>query len=278
MSLRRITSLTLVWTFLLLLVTGIILYIEPQGRVAYWADWHLLGLSKEQWDDIHTMSGLLMILSGILHIYYNWRPIMNYLKDKARRLTIITPEFRVATLIAAALVGLTLADAPPASWILDLSGSIKDGFAARLGEPPYGHAEKNALAAFCRQMGYDLDRALDRLRAAGIVVEGPDRTLLEIAAANHTSPQHLHSIIAPAGEKAPQAAGGLPEQAPMGLGRRTVAGICETYGLEQERVLAVLREMGLEASGGSTLRELAQEHDLSAQDLYHRLRENLAGR
>jgi hypothetical protein len=39
MKLRKITSLTALLSFVLMLVTSIILYIVPQGRVAYWADW-----------------------------------------------------------------------------------------------------------------------------------------------------------------------------------------------------------------------------------------------
>ena len=46
MKLKRITSLTIMLAFLVMVLTGIVLYIVPQGRVAYWADWRLLGLSK----------------------------------------------------------------------------------------------------------------------------------------------------------------------------------------------------------------------------------------
>ncbi|MFP7753178.1 DUF4405 domain-containing protein [Thermodesulfobacteriota bacterium B35] len=48
MNIRRITSMTMLVSFVLLSVTSIVLYIVPHGRVAYWADWHLWGLSKTQ--------------------------------------------------------------------------------------------------------------------------------------------------------------------------------------------------------------------------------------
>jgi len=38
LKIRRITSLTASLAFILMLLTSIILYIVPQGRVAYWAD------------------------------------------------------------------------------------------------------------------------------------------------------------------------------------------------------------------------------------------------
>ena len=40
MNLRKITSLTMLVSFVPLVLTNIILYIVPHGRVAYWADWH----------------------------------------------------------------------------------------------------------------------------------------------------------------------------------------------------------------------------------------------
>ncbi|MDP4856108.1 MAG: DUF4405 domain-containing protein, partial [Desulfobacterales bacterium] len=78
MNLRKIVSLTALLSSLLLLVTSIVLYIVPQGRVAYWADWRLLGLTKTEWTNIHVNFGLLFFVSALLHVYYNWKPIVSY--------------------------------------------------------------------------------------------------------------------------------------------------------------------------------------------------------
>ena len=61
MKLRKITSLTAALAFVLMVLTSIILYIVPQGRIAYWADWHLWGLTKTEWGNIHINSGLLFL-------------------------------------------------------------------------------------------------------------------------------------------------------------------------------------------------------------------------
>lgn len=78
---RKITSLTLALSFLLMTYTGIMLFLCPHERVAYWSDWHFLGLTKSQYGDLHTASMIVFILFGILHIYYNWKPIVSYLKE-----------------------------------------------------------------------------------------------------------------------------------------------------------------------------------------------------
>ena len=97
MKLRKITSLTALLAFVGMVVTSLVLYIGPQGRVAYWADWTLLGLDKTQWGDLHINMGLVFLLSILLHIYYNWKAILAYLKDKARHVKVFTPDFNVAT-------------------------------------------------------------------------------------------------------------------------------------------------------------------------------------
>ena len=98
MSVRRITSLTMLITLVLGILTSAVLYIAPHGRVAYWADWRLWGLSKTQWTDLHLTLGILLVLAGIVHTVYNWGPITAYLKNRARRVRVFTADFNVAQL------------------------------------------------------------------------------------------------------------------------------------------------------------------------------------
>jgi hypothetical protein len=82
-----------------MMVTGVILYIVPHGRIAYWSDWRLFGLSKEEWGDIHVNLGLLFLLSIFLHLYFNWKPILLYLRNKRDQLKIFTKEPTLIDLI-----------------------------------------------------------------------------------------------------------------------------------------------------------------------------------
>ena len=73
--------------FLTMSITGLVLILVPQGRIAYWTDWHFLGLTKTQWGDIHITTSLLFLVAGIYHTYYNWRSLVNYIISK------VTGEF-----------------------------------------------------------------------------------------------------------------------------------------------------------------------------------------
>lgn len=195
MNMRRVTSLTMLLAFVLMALTGIVLYIVPEGRVAYWSDWRLLGLSKTRWGDLHVTMGLLMLLSGSLHIWFNWRPIVNYLKNRSRELRVFTREFNGAFLVTVAILLLTGFGLPPLSWVLAASESIKGHAAETYGEPPYGHAERSSLKVLARRMGHDLERSLAKLKAAGVAVNGPEDRILEIARRNGMSPQEVYAVI-----------------------------------------------------------------------------------
>ncbi len=43
---KGFVSLLTFGSFLIMTVTGLVLYFVPHGRVAYWVDWKLLGLTK----------------------------------------------------------------------------------------------------------------------------------------------------------------------------------------------------------------------------------------
>ena len=79
---RSFTAFIVTWAFLVATVTGVVLYIVPQGRIANWVDWQLLGLLKEDWGNIHLVFGAIFIAGGALHLYFNWKPFTNYLAER----------------------------------------------------------------------------------------------------------------------------------------------------------------------------------------------------
>ncbi len=48
-SIKKFTSLSLGFSFLVMSCTGVMLYFVPKGKVAYWSNWHMFGLSKSQY-------------------------------------------------------------------------------------------------------------------------------------------------------------------------------------------------------------------------------------
>ena len=168
MKIRKCVSLTAGLAFIVMVVTSIVLYIVPQGRIAYWADWRLWGLSKEQWGNIHINTGFLFLLSLLLHIYYNWTALLNALKDKAKNWVLFTREFTAALILILVCILGTHFEIPPFSCILAVNESLKDQAALKYGEPPYGHAELSSVETFAKKVSLDLNQSLKDIKAAGL--------------------------------------------------------------------------------------------------------------
>ncbi len=250
--------------------------IAPQGRVAYWADWRLWGLSKTVWGNLHITGGTLFLLSIFLHVYYNWSAILAYLK-KNRRRRILTAEFGFALALTAVTILGTGAEVPPFRWLIDLNEALKDRAARIHGEPPYGHAELSPLASFLAKANLDETKARVLLREAGVAFEEKE-TLLEIARKNRISPQAVYRIVQPAEKRPAAGAADLPPLPPPGTGQQTIAEPCRRYGLEVERGIALLSARGLQARPEETLKATPGANGMTPDALYDLLCEIAAAR
>jgi len=273
MKFRKIVSLTALVSFLLLIVTSVILYIVPHGRVAYWSEWRLWGLSKDQWSNLHLNLGLLFLLGVIFHIYYNWTAILSYLKDHRKRLVIFTGESVIAIAISAAFILATHFGLPPCQWVLDLNESIKDSAGLRYGEPPFGHAELSSLETLARRMNMDLDEIETRLVSAGYRLESTGQTLLAVAKMNQVTPQKLYDVMRPAGAGRRRGmAGRLPRIPRPGIGKRQLTDLCAEFDLDVPDMVKTLSDKSIVANPELSLKQIAEKNKTTPDQLYEVIR------
>ncbi len=271
MKMRKITSLTAGLSFLLMLLTSVILYIVPQGRVAYWADWRLWGLSKSDWGNIHINMGFVFLAALGLHIYYNWKAITAYLKDRARQMKVFTPDFNVALIITVIVALGTYFMVPPFSWVITWSEQIKDGGAVKYGEPPYGHAELSSLKTFTQKLDLDLAKSMHLLELAGYTAENDQVTLAALAKRYGVPPQQLYQTIQTALIKTADddaGAGMLPESPPPGTGTLLLADFCARYNLNLKQILRDLNAQEIAASADMSFKQIAADKGIGPTDLY----------
>ncbi len=271
MKIRKITSLTAGLSFLLMLLTSVILYIVPQGRVAYWADWRLWGLSKSDWGNIHINMGFVFLAALSFHIYYNWKAITSYLKDRTRHMKVFTPDFNVALIVTVVAALGTYFMIPPFSWVISLSEKIKDGAAVKYGEPPYGHAELSSLKTFTQKLNLDLAKSMNLLELAGYATQDDQVTLAALAKRYGVPPQQLYQTIQAAlKETAEEAAGvgSLPESPPPGTGNLLLADFCARYNLNLKQILRDLSAQDIAASADKSLKQIAADKGIGPTDLY----------
>jgi len=264
---KKVTSLTLLISFVLLMITSIILYIVPHGRIAYWSSWNLWGLSKTEWANLHINIGYLFILFSLIHFFYNWKSIVNYLKNKLKQIKIVTLEFNIAFLIVLITVIGTQFSLPPFSSIIRLGDMIKDSSIKKYGEPPYGHAELSSLEIFSKNIEVDLKVAKKRLKRFGIKFKNEKQSLKEIADLNKITPKNIFEIIKPSKKKKGEILS-LPQTANSGIGRIPLKKISAKYNIELKKILTILSENNIQATPEMNLKEIAEKNGTSAFDLY----------
>jgi len=271
MNIRRVTSLTALISFVLIMITSVILYIVPQGRIAYWSDWHLWGFSKTEWGNFHINNGVLFLLAIFLHIYYNWKPIVKYMKNRAGQLTVFTKNFNAALGITIVVAFGTYFMVPPFSTFLILSENIKDAGARKYGEPPFGHAELAPLNSLVKKTGLKLDASLDKLKNAGINIENPDQIFLDIAKNNNLSPTQVFEIIQV--ENAQAQVSMLPEIPAPGTGNKTFLQLCNEYGLDPVALSRNLELKGIQTDSDKKIKTLAELNHITSIQLYDSIRQ-----
>jgi Domain of unknown function (DUF4405) len=281
MNMRKITSMTMLVSLVLLFLNSIILYVVPEGRVAYWADWHFWGLSKTEWGDQHVTVGFLFLLAGLLHIYYNWSAVKSYMKNKMKEIKVFTPSFNIGLLITVIVAVGTYFQVPPMSTILQLGAHFKEAGAEKYGEPPYGHAELSSLKMFSQKEQIDLDKALALLKEAGLQVEGAGQTLVAIAQANRLTPQQVYTIIQPAKTAAvePEKAGAtsFPTEPKPGFGRKTLEEACAELKVDVKGVSEGLQAKGMKIEAGKTIHEIAETNGKEPMEIFEAIRSVVLG-
>lgn len=275
---RGLVSFLVFGGFLVMTLTGLVLYVVPPGRVANWIDWRLLNLSKEQWADIHITFSLMFVIAGVIHLFYNWKPFLHYLGTRFKGHLQMRWEGAATVAVLALMVAGTLAPWPPFTQILAFNELLRESWSTGAdAEPPFGHAEEVTLKSLADKMRFDAQEALDALQAAGLKADGKTSSVRQIADANKRSPADIYAIIA---AKTHKAAAGAAEVgmtaaevdakfAGTGMGRKTVAQAAADAGVPIDLALSRLTAAGFQALPDERLKDVAARREgKEAMDLF----------
>lgn len=189
---RNFASLLTAACGLVLAVSGTVLYVVPEGRVAYWTDWRLAGLAKEQWGAMHTVLGLVFLAAATGHALYNGRALLAYLRD---RLT-LRPESTAALLLTVLCVAGSAAEVEPFATVTRLGKAAKQAwYRGEDVRPPFPHAELMPLRQLTGKLDLSLEGALAYLHEHGHADAGAGSTLKGLTAGSDASPAMLFEAM-----------------------------------------------------------------------------------
>ncbi len=191
---RGFISFFLTMQFLLLALSGFLLYAAPRCRDAAWAGWQFWSFSKEQWESLHLFLGILFPLTALIHLAYNWSMLIGYLRKRSQMIQFQFREFAAAIGLMLILIILAAKDNFPVNALVEHGEAIKETYAAAITPPPWNGAEEATLSALTKDIGLSLPTALSRLKDAGHPVMESD-TLAILAERDGISAMKLYEIM-----------------------------------------------------------------------------------
>ncbi len=257
---RGFTSLIVTTGFLLMTITGIVLYISPRGRIANWTGWEMLGLGKEEWSGLHINIAIILLAASVLHLIYNWKPFVSYLRSRAGKINGMRREAGLAAAVLLTTGMFSFFEIAPFGTTLAWQEQIKDYWEQTpLAPAPYPHADETPLDRFATESGYELAAVLATLKNNGLKVPDASLTIGQIAERNGLVPAAVYEAIrSDHGTGAKQTHSPSAAAGGQGRGFMTLQEACAPNGLDLDRVLNALKAKGISASSETRLFEIAQ--------------------
>ncbi|MBC8257462.1 MAG: DUF4405 domain-containing protein [SAR324 cluster bacterium] len=264
-SYRILTTLFVTFDFLILLFTGVVLYVVPPGRVANWINWELFGLEKGQWSAVHTLSALLFLIVSCIHIAYNWKPLMNYFYKKASGVHRVR-EMGLAMIICGIFVYSGISSSKPLSYVLEWGEKFKNSWVEeKLSEQSRGQPQHQSLVSTVEKLELDLAFVVEKLRLEGFQIQSEEDTLEEIANENGVSPKQLFALIEPPTAENQVQTSSTPGQSVeeslsgKGYGRKTMRDLSTELGKPLEAMLTKAEQQGVSTDGDALVKDLAEK-------------------
>lgn len=215
---RNLASFFLTISGIIILISGVILYIAPPGHYAHAVDWRILGLDKGEWEALHTLFSYVAVIFAIIHLVVNWKALVNYLWDRTKHAYRLKREF-IITILLTLLIGVgTIENWPPFSTVMDWGETLSNAWEAnstRVGEEIIHTHEgeidtsrehesmptttsrgwgRYTVAEICQQQDVPVEEALNRLAAYNIEADDTSR-IRTLADVSEYEPSGIVDII-----------------------------------------------------------------------------------
>ena len=262
-SWRVFISFGLFIAVLVMLVSGVILYISPPGRVANWTDWRLIGLTKRGWQHQHIIFGFAFLILSLFHLFViNWKAFFSYLKSKTTE-GVKSPSELLTIIMLSVFFGIgTYYGIQPFSAVIKFGDAISGSWERQEKQAPVPHAELMTLTQLADQPGLGGDPAglKTKLEHAGLNVTSLDQTLAEIATLNGKTAEQLYEVIAPVKTERHPVQG-------QGFGKKTLQEIADEAGVAATSLQLALKQKGIEAKLDTPLKSIAENNKIEMNEL-----------
>ncbi len=269
-SWRAFVTFGLFFSFIIMSVSGVILYIAPPGRIAHWSEWTLWGLTKEGWQSMHTNFSLMFLILGGFHLFsINWKAFLGHIRSRVSRSLNRKWEMVTATLLSAWMFVGVVYNIPPFKTIMDWGEQFTESWEEEDNTPPIPHAELYTLETFAQEiLKISPDSAYRVLTTQNIRVDSMTQTIQDIGAANELAPSGVFALFGKSGDEVEeQRRESVVIEGGNGIGRKTLRQIGEEYSIPVKDLVKALKEKGFEAGPDDVMKDIANEYGISPGEI-----------
>ncbi|MFC1563487.1 DUF4405 domain-containing protein [candidate division KSB1 bacterium] len=291
---KSFVTFTVAWIFIVITITGIIIYFTPAGRIAHWTSWTFWGLTKNEWQGIHVVFSALFVIFMVLHLFFNWKVLKSYLKSKAVEGIRLKRELALATIITVVFMFVTLTKWQPVWILMDWRENLKQRDQIMESPPPLPHTEDMTITEIANLTNMPLDEIIKNIKEKGYEIKDENVTLAALTEENNTTPEEFYNEIIDkeyqdtitvlgrgggggSGRKSIEERSEISEEEhgtgsqgtgrSPGYGRKTIRQLCSEAGISVEKGIENLRSHGVNAGANDRVRELATKYNLRPSDV-----------
>jgi len=229
---RAFVSVLVGFSFVLMAVTGLVMFFAPSCRMARDTSWTVWGQDREQWIAVHVWFSIAFVVASILHIYLNWAALTTYFRAKLHRGLSLRAEWVTALVICGVIYAGTAYDVAPFSSLTAWKETFKRGEG---GSGAGGQGWRGGRAGV--QYGQNF------LGSTGTSAAGRSSDLKR------------------------QAQSPIQSTAPYGIGQKTLRQFCADEGIELSWAVSRLRNEGFTVREAMTMREIADSAGVHPREL-----------
>jgi hypothetical protein len=257
-SWKSFVSFSLAWSFLIIFISGIVLYIAPPGRVSNWTNWTLFGFSKAGWQALHTIFSYTFVVLSIFHLFsLNWKVFLHYFSAKATQGIHKKKELLISGgLILVVFLG-TYFNTQPFKAIMDFGEWTTESWEIKEEQAPIPHAEILTIRELSgKYIKMSADSIMILIRQKGLKVDSIGQTMVKISEMNHLTPAKLYAMILPSNPDGTIKKEIKPQL--QGVGRKTISELAKDLGKDPKRVIEVLMKNGITVTPDDKIKSIAE--------------------
>ena len=259
------TSFILTVAFLVVVVSGTILFISPPGRVANWTSWAIMGFGKHDWSALHIVFVTIFLVAGIFHLFYfNWKLFWSYIKQKTGGGLNYKREFFWAIGLSVIFLVGTAFKIPPVINIVYLNEYVTNSWEKKEERPPVARAEQLTLKEYTEIIKQPYAKVISVLQEKGYETISKDQTLESLADNHGSSANEINILLKKEiGDISPS-----NNNTGSGYGKMEFKHLIKKLGLTYEEARQRLKIAGIiKLEDNQTLREIGMANATSGKEV-----------